>query len=553
MRSATDTLFNATPGAKAILRLNGALKTWILLSSFFHHLAGARSWVFGVHHGWKQANPIKAYKAGLKKVEDLDPLISLGIKNGLTLGELQDWSESDLREEHGLTERLIKYMGMERTAGLIERGRGFRERFADSLFKKYFAGLKAEAFVVEYTHELQKANEKYTEGIAKAPPNPDLIAEKVARLINADFGGLHLQRMGRNPSLQKVARLLLLAPDWTESNFRTVSGMIPGLNDRIGKWVGDIPSPPGMDKIYRRFWGRVMLRIAVSTILAQILLNGSDETEEFMEEQLLSNRFQKLRWTEIDVTRLYNALGVDTEGRRKTFSIGGHFFDPLKLIDPWRLIKGKGSPITRIAGALFSGSDWADRPFTGVKELATTRRTIKKSAYQKTEGAFNRLPSTVVNQVVNMQPIQVGHFLRYLQGEEDYLTALSHSLGAATHTAWPPRMETPIVKAGDNDAVYTAIEKMIGADELKMGPPSRHLTIGGISHRMSRRQYETYLNESSKLARRKLAVVMNAGRWQHEPARERARIIRSIIRNARKKIRSKIKRGMRKKVKNDAA
>jgi len=539
--TATDTLFNTTPVAKELLRLNTGIKTWILLSSFFHHMAGTRSWVFGVHHGWKNVNPVKAFKAGLKKIEDLHPLIELGIKNGLTVGELQDWAESELRASTGLTEKLVNYLGLEKTGKVIEAGRFYRERFTDSLFKKYFAGLKAEAFVVEYTHELQKENEKYTSGRSKLPPNPNQIAERVARLINADFGGLHLKRMGRNPTLQKMARMLLLAPDWTESNFRTVSGMVPGLNKFISKTVGDVPGPKAMEDVYRRFWGRVMLRIAVSTIVAQLLLNGSDETEEFLEEQLLSNKANKLRWTEIDVTKLYHMLGVDTEGQRKTFSLGGHFFDPLKLIDPFRLVKHKGSPFVRAASAAFSGSDWAERPFTGIKEFVTTGKTIKKSAFQEKVGGLNRLPSVVVNQVVNMQPIQVGHFIRYMQGEEDGLTAIMHSMGAATHTAWGPRLETPIIAAEKGpDPVMDVINEMLKNETLNMGPPSRYLNINGVNQKMSREQYDKYLEESSTIARRKLAGIINSRRSDEWKARK----IRAVIRNARKRIRGKIKRMM---------
>ena len=873
--TAREHLFFSTPVLKGALRLNAGIKSWILLSSFFHHLAGSRSWVFGVHHGWKKANPVRAYKDGLKKVEDLHPLVELGVKNGLTLGELQDFSESELYENKGLSEKLANYLGLEKLSKAMEYGRFKRESFTSSLFKKFFAGLKAEAFVLEYAHELQKANEGYTKGKSKIPPNPDKLAEKVARLINADFGGLHLKRMGRNPTLQKVARLLLLAPDWcvasdirvlakdgwkyhnevnigdeilafdkakqtvqwetmkdiyinsffhgqilnlhnrgrdvrmtpdhrcfvyntkqktyetviardlkghhkiprgplngyettsgpvfsdlfiklvgwfisdgytkkctqtsatgyekeyrygkitqakpanvklikslclmkyhkeentnggvnkngqrivgrflkyvftipkqhfdqmealglrnglnwgflskltrdqleilyetmmlgcgtgqrrfsgrekivfymsliqimlgwpttfyqqeahcwrtrvlapqnsmlptkgnrdrlsegiykgtiwcpsvdskyfvaecqglvfitgnTESNFRTVSGMIPGMNKVISKFVGDIPGPPGMDKVYRKFWGRVALRIAVSTIIAQMLLNGKDETEEFIEEQALTNfrNFKKFRWTGVDITKLYHALGIDTEGHRKTFSLGGHFFDPLKLIDPFRLIKGKGSPFVRAGEAAFSGTDWAGRPFTGAKELITTGKTIKKSAYEKKEEELNRLPATLVNQVVNMQPIQLGHFIKYLQGEEDGLTALLHSMGAGTHTAWKPYIETPILPAeGEKDPVMDEIKALMKGDFLKMGPPSRNMEIAGVNQRLTHEQYTRYLEESSNRARRKIAMAMRGG-WRRKSDEERAHIVYSIIRNARKKARSRLKRGFR--------
>ena len=543
--TATDALFHATPGADTLLRFNAGLKGWILMSSFFHHLAGARSWVFGVHHGWKDVNPVTAYKRGLDKINDLHPLVELGVKNGLTLGELQDWAEHELRQNQGFTERVVKHFGLSTAAKVVETGKFYRERWADSLFKKFFAGLKAEAFVVEYAHELNKANEKFSNGRGPAP-DPDVIAEKVARLINADFGGLHLQRMGRNPTLQKVARLLLLAPDWTESNFRTVSGMIPGLNARIGNLIGDVPPPAGMDQIFRKFQGRVMLRIAVGTIIAQLLLNGKDDSEEMLNEQMLSNQFNRFRWTEIDISKFYRLMGMDTDVR-KTFSLGGHFFDPFKLLNPPRLIKGKGSPLTRIAGALMSGSDWAERPFTGTGELIKTGKTVKKSPHQETESFFDRLPATVFNQVLNMQPIQVGHYLRYLQGEEDALTALMHSIGAATHSAWQPRIETPVVKTGKTDAAFAAIEDLRKSGDLKLGPPSRHLTIAGVSRPMERAQYERYMTESSAIVARKMDALMGHSRWQKMDAAARADISEAIIKNARKRIRGKIKREMAKK------
>jgi len=543
--TATENWIYKIPSAKQLLRLNTGLKSWILLSSFFHHMAGTRSWVFGVHHGWKKANPVKAYKDGLAKIEDCHPLIDLGIKNGLTLGEMQDWSEHELREQKGLTESLVNYLGLEKMEKAIQFGKFYRQKFTDSLFKKFFAGLKAEAFVIEYTHELQKAQEKYSKGKSANPPIAEAIAERVARLINADFGGLHLKRMGRNPTLQKIFRLLLLAPDWTESNFKTVYGMFPGLHDKINKLVGDVPSPPGQHKIFRKFWGRVILRIAVMTILAQMILNGKDETEEYLEEQMMSNRWNKFRWTELEITKLYRMLGIDTEGQRMTFSLGGHFFDPLKLIDPPRLIKHKGSPLMRLIGAFGTGTDWAERPFTGVRELVKTGKTIKKSAYQEKEGAYNRLPATVVNQVINMQPIQLGHFIRYMQGEEDGLTALMHSAGAAVHKAWRPRLETPIVQAkGEEDRVFDAIKDLVNRDILSMGPPSRHMIINGISHRMTREQYEKYLEDSSAIVRRKLSRTIASIRWNRMSDARKIKVIASIIKNARKKIRNRIKRMM---------
>jgi len=864
------------PGKQALLRFNAVTKSWLLLSSFFHHIAGGRSWGFAIHHGWKAGkelkdpltgetyktsgwNPVKAYRAGLKKIEDRAPIAMLAIKNGLTTGRMQDFDESMLRDQKGYIQRLANYLGLEKTGKLIEHGGFLREKFTGSLFNKFFTGLKMEAFTMEYVHELQEAQNEYLKK-GGSPPDVNKIAEKVARLINADFGGLHLERMGRNPDLQAVARLLLFAPDWcvdsktramtktgwksydelslddeimafdpqskklkwskikdkyvnehyigemvkiknhnravmmtpdhtcyvynittkrndivkasalqtnhtiprcadfdaptqetyndyyiklvgwmvtdgyvkkssdtladgtmkeyrygkitqskpktvkilkemglkyhadkynsdhddfvsnykkyvftvpadefqrmeaegvsegltwdflsklthrqlkvlydtmmladgtgqnrfcgreqpvffmtliqtmlgrpstfyrqekncwrtrcitpktiycwghnnntqkvdysgtiwcpsvetgfwlaereglmfitgnTESNFRTVTGMIPGLNEWINKKIGDVPPPPGMDKLYRRFWFRVITRIAVSTLITQFLLNGWDDTWEFYKEQMSRDRFFKFRWTEVDVSKIYKALGIDLKGTRKTFSIGGHFFDILKLMNPARLIMHKGSPIVRIGEALTAGKDWRERPFTGVGEFVKTGKTIKESPYDEKEQFWIQLLPLAVNQAINLQPIQIGYGIRYLQGEEDFLSFLLQSAGMHMHTAWPPKVEGPIVPSKDEDSVYDAIQELIETESLKMGPPSKRITAAGIPKKLTAAQYNEYLQESSDIVRRRLKDLIGSDRWEQMTPKQKARIVEKVIKSARKKARQKLKK-----------
>jgi hypothetical protein len=351
--------------------------------------------------------------------------------------------------------------------------------------------------------------------------------------------------MGRNPTLQLIARLMLLAPDWTESNFRTVTGMLPGANDKISKLIGDVAPPAGMDALYRKFWARVMLRIAVSTIIAQLLLNGKDDTEKFYKEQAASNRWNKFRWTEIDISTLYKALGIDTEGQKKTFSLGGHFFDPLKLLDPLRLIKGKASPFMRSMGAAFSGRDWADRPFAGTAELVATGKTVKKNPYEPVESGFNRLPAVVVNQAVNMQPIQMGQLLRYLAGEEDGLSALLHSAGVHVATAWASLSTGPIEAGSDYPAVAAELSRLEKTGALKMGPPARRITIGGVTQQLDAGAYADYVQRSSRAAAARLSQLFKAPGYTNWSEDKKAAKVRAIIENARQRVRKKVKRKMR--------
>jgi hypothetical protein len=549
-----DKLFSGTPGLDGILRFNASAKSWVLLSSFFHHMAGARSWLFAVHHGWKGrnltdpytgetikshgANVVAASRAGMRKIDERSPLIMLGVKNGLTLGSVQDWSEGMLAETKGYAEKMANRFGLEKTSRLMEAGRGARERFTTSLFGKYFAGLKAEAFTMEFVHEMQKAKE------AGQNANVNQVAEQVARLINDDFGGLHHGRMGRNPTMQKIARLLLLAPDWTESNFRIVTGMVPGLNNWIGKAIGDVPQTPGMERYYRGFLARAALRIATMTILAQMLLNGWDDSRDFYKEQMGDwETFKKMRWTGVDITKIYKWLGIDTDGSRRVFSIGGHFFDPLKLVDPAKLIKGKASPMMRWGEAFFSGSDFRERPFTSVGTLLTTGKTVAKSPYDREVGGLERLPSTVWNQVINMQPVQVGYALRLLQGEEDALSALLQSAGVAVTRAWKPRETTAIrEEAGGGDKVWDEVDRLTKAGVLKMEPPTKTLVIHGIPRRMTNEEYQGYSERASEIVRRRIGPAVESERWETMDDEEKARALGKVIKKARKMARQTVRR-----------
>jgi hypothetical protein len=328
----------------------------------------------------------------------------------------------------------------------------------------------------------------------------------------------------------------------TETNFRTMTGLIPGVDKFINRMIGDVPAPKGMENLYRKFWGRVALRIAVATILAQMFLNGGDEPEKFYEEQLLSDRFNKFRWTEVEITNIYRALGIDTQGQRKTFSLGGHFFDPLKLIDFTDLIKAKGSPFTRVIGAVGSGSDWQGKPFTAANTLFATGKTVKKSPYEEKENVFLALPSMVVNQVVSMQPMQVSHFIKYWQGEEDGLSMLLLAAGSHLHTAWKPKLTAPVIPVKGADNAYDEISRLSDSDSLKMGPPSRHIMFGDESVEMSREQYERYLDASSAIVGRKLEILVGTEGWKKLDDKRKSEIIHAMVMNARRRARASIKR-----------
>ena len=94
--------------------------------------------------------------------------------------------------------------------------------------------------------------------------------------------------MGRDPTLQHILHFLFLAPDWTESNFRTVVKLFK----RTGK------NPRQIRAMYQRFWARIVTKGLVGTMLVNVamaLALGEDEelSDKFEDFQDYLNKARK--------------------------------------------------------------------------------------------------------------------------------------------------------------------------------------------------------------------------------------------------------------------
>jgi N12 class adenine-specific DNA methylase len=184
-------------------KYNALAKATLLMTGLFHHQAFFRSYLFGTRNKTKSEwRPIKAYREGMQAIKDLSPEIELGVRNGLTIGLMQDWQEDILNTTDTIFGRTMDKFKVSKA--IKEKINDLRMRQAKFLFGSLGAGLKAKAFIIEYRNAMNE--------------HPELEenerARMVAALINADFGGLHLGRMGRDPTLQHIFRLVALAPDW---------------------------------------------------------------------------------------------------------------------------------------------------------------------------------------------------------------------------------------------------------------------------------------------------------------------------------------------------
>jgi len=408
-----------------LTKYNAIAKAWILQSSFFHHLAFMRSYYLGTNHKrFAEMNVIDAYKEGIKAIESADPIVELLVKKGLTLGIRQDWNEELLQEKTGIGVLLDKWKV---SKDVKDKILDLRQKQADFLFGELGAGLKAKSGLIEFRNLTKKYPNK----------DPEEIAEMVANLINDDFGGLHLGRLDRDPTIQHIFRLFALAPDWTESNIRS---MVKAFTKKGAEGA-----------FYRQFWAGIFTKAALLTITANVLLNGKDAIDNAERAWQEGN----LKWTGVDITNIYKALGGKTSNR-KYFSIIGHFKDPVKFIlHPVRSAQHKGSVLYRFFHEALTGVDWASRRFTTFTELigndkekgvykTTSKDKYKKGdpKYGKLKGQtvtwtpgkrgpleYSQLPSFALSQVKGWQPVQIQNLISWMAGEMEGFDAIMNSMG----------------------------------------------------------------------------------------------------------------------------
>jgi len=175
-------------------------------------------------------------------------------------------------------------------------------------------------------------------------------------LMNGDFGGLHLQRMERDPTTQHVFRLFVLASDWTESNIQTM--------------YRTFSKKPLRAELHRRFWASVLSKGIGMVILGNIMMSLFDDDDNKRRVQKAWNA-GRLRWLDVDITPVYKGLyGEDATEARKYFSLIGHFRDPIKFVtSTGTSMKHKSSPMFGMFMDFITGTDWKSYKFTSVDEL----------------------------------------------------------------------------------------------------------------------------------------------------------------------------------------
>jgi len=187
---------------KLLLGGNRFSKNLLLAGSPFHQM---QEWLRGVMMGvW--SNP---FGAVAPTIED-SPVLKQMVRHRLTLEPdyhaLQESSEG-VAENSKLLSKLP-----------FNIGKSF-DWYHDFLFKRYIPSLKARASIRMFD-AYKEAHPDWTD---------DRVAEVAAAHVNDTFGGQNWRAMGRSATTQDWAHLMALAPDWLESELRSISRLFkPG-------------------------------------------------------------------------------------------------------------------------------------------------------------------------------------------------------------------------------------------------------------------------------------------------------------------------------------
>lgn len=210
----------------------------------------------------------------------------------------------------------------------------------------------------------------------------------------------------------------------------------------------------------------LMATLAMNLIMG-MLGKGMGDDGELLDgtKHAFRDDWTRLLWADVDITPLYKlankAFDGENDGRRRYFSIFGHFKDPFRwAIDPARSAIHKGSPLSRVVLEAIEGTDWKGDGFTTVNELFGN----DEKGYYKSDGPGHKagdpkggqlkgnltsrqkdasplavslhnpgesqLLSYLISQAKGSTPVQVQETLAALHGEKSWFDATLRSFGA---------------------------------------------------------------------------------------------------------------------------
>lgn len=283
-----------------------------------------------------------------------DPLLRLGVEESLTLGKdrrgVQDFQEGTFGSAQS------------KILSKIPVVRDIQDYMQHFLFDKYIPGLKVRAFKSLY--------ERYKNS------NPEWDTRKVARTAAEDtnerFGGLNYKQFGRAAGSQDFLRLATLAPDWLESEMRFTKRLF---------------TEGGEGSVARKDFVRMAAGLWAASRVLNLLTTGKPHMEA-----------------------PFGVATVGPDGKEKVYSVRTLPTDIMHAIsDPTDFLRGRISPLGRMATEAYTGRDYTGR---------------KQTPY-----------STMVDIVRGVAPIPAQSAIKSISGESPDLSSADQAVKAVGGTA----------------------------------------------------------------------------------------------------------------------
>jgi hypothetical protein len=176
----------------------------------------------------------------------------------------------------------------------------------------------------------------------------DVAARQSAEFTNELYGGINWESMGRNRDLQNFGRMLILAPDWLESNVRLGSG--------LAKTMLDPKNPKG-----RKY--AILARGAIGSYIAADVVNHA-LSGHHMWENAPGHALDIQAGKSGDKDRWVRPFGTAADFLRLPFDIAASAMGG-DLGQGARVIKNRASIPAGVIGNILWNEDDFGRPITG--------------------------------------------------------------------------------------------------------------------------------------------------------------------------------------------
>jgi hypothetical protein len=397
-----------------------------------------------MNQGFKEFYTLSYYGMTLFRIQDL----GRATQQYLTRGE--KWLGGDSR---GVSAKLInKYIGKFAT---------LTNRMQNELFGIFGSTLKTATAYNEILHHIQKHSEKIAKekeasqkkGVKGLSPaalayyrlfperlkakngefgfedyyseTEDTIYRGVAGFANADFGGLHVGRLGVTKDFQDKMRLLFLGPDWTASNIISATKLFQRKKTNTSGG-GTIFSGSAIEQeIYKMFWLRIMARSAILMVAINLLMAGIDD-ETVWQRLRKAKRRKGFKMFMTDISPMIHMLGGD-KGTDHYLNQTGHFLDIPKIAtNPAGMLYNKSGSLLKPTLDIMSGTRYDKKRPTSIGDIG------KKGLYtwdtnRRGPLGLDELPAYMIYQTSQVLPIQLRNQWEVFNGERNLITGAGAS------------------------------------------------------------------------------------------------------------------------------